>query len=74
MHQMLVIITFLFMIGLLISWPKSALVNMGIEKDDLVILSAPGYISALFFLENTHASLKMTRDGGKDDNTQTGLH
>lgn len=40
---------------------------------DLIVLSAPGYRSIIFFKDNTNATLKMIKDEEEDDNTEAAL-
>ena len=49
---------------------------MGITEkvDDLVVLSAPGYQSILFFSDNIHATLKMNKDEDEDDILKAALN
>ena len=54
---------------------RSTLINSLCEMlDDLVVLSAPGYRSVIFFRDNTTATLKMIKDEGEEDNLEAALH
>ena len=54
---------------------RSTLINSLCEMlDDLVVLSAPGYWSVIFFRDNTTATLKMIKDEGEEDNLEAALH
>jgi hypothetical protein len=53
---------------------RSMLIKMICEKvDDLVVLSAPGYRSVVFFCDNTTATMKMIKDDDDDDNLEAAL-
>ena len=50
---------------------RSTLINSLCE---MVVLSAPGYRSVIFFRDNTTATLKMIKDEGEEDNLEAALH
>lgn len=53
---------------------RSALIKLICDKEqDLVVLSAPGYRSVVFFRDNTSATLKMIKDENEDDNLEAAL-
>ncbi len=48
---------------------RSTLINSICDMvEDLVVLSAPGYRSVIFFHDNAHVTLKIIKDDDKEDN------